>query len=301
MKDKISNKNITKYSLVTLFLAFAMTSQAADANSSFYSDLGLNLIGGAALIVIIAVLITLYKLLSLFIRMRELDIYQEHGIEKYLEEKKSNEGPWWKQFSRKLADVVPIEKEKDILLDHNYDGIRELDNNLPPWWLYGFYLSIAVSIFYIGFYHFSSYAKSSAEIYEMEMAAAKVQVDEFLSRQADVVDENNVELLTDEPSLSAGKSIFTTLCAVCHLEHGGGGALSVGPNLTDKYWIHGGSIKDVFTTIKYGVPEKGMISWKSQLRPADMHTVSSYILSLQGTNPPDAKEPQGDLYEPEDS
>ncbi|MGA0233687.1 MAG: c-type cytochrome, partial [Saprospiraceae bacterium] len=121
------------------------------------------------------------------------------------------------------------------------------------------------------------------------------------AKQANLVDETNVSLLTDEESLAGGKEIFTTLCAACHLDHGGGALNSVGPNLTDKYWLHGGSIVDVFSTIKYGVPDKGMISWRTQIRPADMQKVASYVLSLQGTNPLGAKEAQGELYEPESS
>ncbi len=253
---------------------------------------------GVVFMVILAALFAVYKVMELMIRMRELKIYEKHGLEDYIAEKEANKGPWWQRFSRKMTDVVPVAQEKDILLEHSYDGIRELDNNLPPWWLYGFYVSIAFGIFYIIFFHFSPYAKSSTQEYEIEMAEAAVQVENYLSTQADAIDETNVTFLTDEASLSAGKEIFNVQCIACHLEHGGGNEFSVGPNLTDEYWVHGGSIKDVFTTVKYGVPEKGMIAWNTQLRPVEMHQVSSYILSLQGTNPPGAKAPQGELYVP---
>jgi cytochrome c oxidase cbb3-type subunit 3 len=108
------------------------------------------------------------------------------------------------------------------------------------------------------------------------------------------VNESNVEMLIDESELALGETIFTTKCTPCHGMAGEGN--SIGPNLTDEYWLNGGGIKNVFKTIKYGVPEKGMISWKSQLRASDMHRVASYILSLQGTNPPNAKEPQGEIW-----
>ncbi|MBT8189387.1 MAG: c-type cytochrome [Bacteroidia bacterium] len=252
-------------------------------------------------LVIVAALNAIYKLMELLVRMREVEIYEKHGLEKFLEEKRMNEGSWWNRFSRRMTDAVPVTQEESILLDHEYDGIRELDNNLPPWWLYGFYVSIAFSIFYIIFFHFSAYAKTSTQEWELEMARAQEQVDKYLATQADLIDETNVTLLTDEASLEKGKSIFEAQCAACHLNHGGGNSVSVGPNLTDEYWIHGGGIKNVFTTVKYGVPEKGMIAWNTQLRPADIHAVSSYLLTLQGTNPEGAKEPQGEKWVPEEN
>ena len=251
-----------------------------------------------ALVVIIAAILAIYKIMELLVRMREVEIYERHGLEKFLEEKRLNEGSWWNRFSRRMTDAVPVSQESDIMLDHDYDGIRELDNNLPPWWLYGFYVTIGFSIFYIIFFHFSPYAMSSSEKYELEMAKAQEEVDAYLAKQADQIDENNVYQLTEADALAQGQEIFKAQCAACHLDHGGGSPVSVGPNLTDEYWIHGGSISDVFSTIKYGVPEKGMISWKTQLRPADMHAVASYIMTLQGTNPENARAPQGDLYVP---
>jgi cytochrome c oxidase cbb3-type subunit 3 len=182
------------------------------------------------------------------------------------------------------------------LLDHNYDGIRELDNNLPPWWLAMFYITIVMGVAYFGYYHLSGYGLSSEEYYLQEMATAEASVKEYVSNQAVAIDENTVVNLTDQESLDQGKFVYQLNCIVCHLESGGG---LVGPNLTDEYWINGGSIKDVFSTIKYGVPEKGMIAWGSQLRPAEMQSVSSYILSLVGTNPANAKDPQGEKYVPE--
>ncbi len=247
-------------------------------------------------VVLIAAFSAIYNLLNLMVKAREVKIYEKHGLESFLEEKRLNEGSWWQRFSRRMSDIVPIEKEKDIMFDHDYDGIRELDNNLPPWWLYGFYLTIAIAIFYMGYYHLSPYGKTSTEEYEMEMEKAAVEVEKYLARQADQVDETNVIALADEISISEGQEIFNTNCVACHLSHGGGSSVSVGPNLTDEYWIHGGGIKNVFKTIKYGVPEKGMIAWGEQMRASDMQKVASYVWSLQGTNPPGAKEPQGEIW-----
>jgi cytochrome c oxidase cbb3-type subunit 3 len=109
-----------------------------------------------------------------------------------------------------------------------------------------------------------------------------------------LIDENSVELSLDAGDIASGKEIFITKCAACHGQQGEGG---VGPNFADKYWIHGGDINSLFKTIKYGVPSKGMISWQSQLSPKEMQQVSSFIITLEGTNPPNQKEPQGELYD----
>jgi len=194
-----------------------------------------------------------------------------------------------------LSEAVPVEQEGDVMLDHEYDGIRELDNKLPPWWLYMFYFTMVFGVFYIGYYHFSS-GPSQQEEYEAEMALAAEQKAAFLAQSANNVDENSVVLLTDASAIEKGKATYTSLCIACHGPSGGSMPGGVGPNLTDEYWINGGGIKNVFKTIKYGVPAKGMIAWESQLTPVQMQEVASYILSLQGSNPENAKEPQGDKW-----
>jgi cytochrome c oxidase cbb3-type subunit 3 len=196
----------------------------------------------------------------------------------------------------KLTRTVEVEKEEDILMHHEYDGIRELDNVLPPWWLWLFYGTIIWSVVYIFNVHISGTWLHQADEYELEMAQAKAEVEAYLAKAAAAVDENTVTVMTDASALAAGKNTFVTYCKACHGENGEGNA--VGPNLTDAYWIHGGGVKEVFTTIKYGVVEKGMQSWKKDLKPTEMQQVASYILSLQGTNPANAKAPQGELWKP---
>ncbi|MBA3902031.1 MAG: c-type cytochrome [Bacteroidetes bacterium] len=191
----------------------------------------------------------------------------------------------------KLTDAKPIEQEADILLDHEYDGIHELDNNLPPWWKYGFYATIIFSVIYMVRFHVTGHGDLQEVEYQKEMAMAEVQKAEFMKLAANNVDESSVTYLEDAASLSAGKSIYMQNCAACH---GGSGEGGVGPNLTDEYWMHGGSVNDVFKLIKYGVPQKGMIAWQTQLSPIQIQEVTSFILSIQGTNPPNAKEPQGE-------
>ncbi len=204
---------------------------------------------------------------------------------------------FWTRFWLKINAFRPIEKEKDLDLGHDYDGIRELDNSLPPWWKYGFYLTIFLGVIYMYHYHLSGSGWSSAKEYQEEMAEAERQKAEYLKTAGDLVDETSATLLTDAASLASGKEIYTANCVACHGVEGQGG---VGPNFADEYWIHGGSVKDLFKVIKYGVPEKGMISWQSQLNPRKMQEVASYILTFQGTTPPNPKEPQGELYVPQE-
>jgi cytochrome c oxidase cbb3-type subunit III len=198
----------------------------------------------------------------------------------------------------KLNQSVAIEKEADIMLDHNYDGIRELDNNLPPWWKYGFYVSIVFSFVYVAHYHLLGTGKLQIDEYEDQLLQAKYEMAAYRKKAANLVDENNATVLTDAGSIAAGKAAFNTNCAACHGANGEGG---VGPNLTDDYWLHGGDIKDVFRTIKFGYPEKGMKAWQQDLGARQIHETASYIASLRGSKPANAKEPQGDLYVPADS
>lgn len=195
---------------------------------------------------------------------------------------------------KKLNDSVEIEKEKDIQLDHNYDGIKELDNNLPPWWKYGFYVSIIWGVIYFIWFHAGGSGLSSAEQYDKEIAEAKKQIEEYQKKSSNMVDENTVTLLTDASDIDAGKVNFEKTCFPCHGKLGEG--TQIAPNLTDDYWIHGGGIKNIFKTIKYGVPEKGMKSWKDDFSPKQISQITSYIMSIKGSNPPNAREPQGNLY-----
>ena len=194
-----------------------------------------------------------------------------------------------KQF---LTRSTPIEKETDILLEHEYDGIRELNNRIPPWFNYLFVGTIIFAVIYLFDYEIFETSPSQIEEYNMEIQTASLQKEELM-KTGTFLDENSVTVLDDIASLNKGKEIFTTNCVACHRPDAGG---LVGPNLTDDYWIHGGGIKNIFKTITNGVPEKGMISWKSQLNPKQIQEVGSYIISLYGTNPVNPKPPEGVKY-----
>ena len=179
------------------------------------------------------------------------------------------------------------------MLDHDYDGIHELDNALPPWWKYGFYITVLLAVVYLLRFHVWGSGPTPEQEYATEMNRAHLQIQAYMEKTKDLVDENNVPL-TDAAGVEAGQAIYMKTCVACHGQKGEGG---VGPNLTDDYWIHGGSVTSIFKTIKYGFPEKGMQSWQAQYTPKQMQQLSSFIKTLQGTNPPNAKGPQGELYQ----
>ena len=189
--------------------------------------------------------------------------------------------------------AVPIEEEASILMDHDYDGIRELDNDLPPWWKYGFYLTIVFALVYLIIFHVTHTGDSQLTEYNKEMAQADADLAAYRKTAANAVDETTVKLLTDAESLAKGKELFHDNCVACHNQQGQG---LVGPNLTDDYWLHGGKINDVFKTIKFGYPEKGMKAWKDDFSGSQIAMLASYIKSLHGTNPPNPKEKQGELF-----
>lgn len=228
---------------------------------------------------------SLYK-----ISMQLLGVEERKKKEAALKAKNAIKEP---SIIEKLNASVSIEKEKDIMLDHDYDGIKELDNDLPPWWKYGFYVSIVFSVIYLIHYHVINTGKLQDAEYNEQLLIAKMEADEYRKKAANFVDENNAILLTDNESIASGKSIYMDNCGACHGRAGEGG---VGPNLTDNYWLHGGGIKDIFKTIKYGWPDKGMKAWQLDLGAKQIHEVSSYIKSLVGSNPPNGKEKQGVLF-----
>lgn len=194
-----------------------------------------------------------------------------------------------KKINTILTDAVAIEEEHTILMQHEYDGIRELDNNLPPWWLWGFYGTIVFAVVYLFNYHVFKTADLQYKAYNKEMAKAKKEVDAYLSKMAMNVDETNATLLTDKEALSSGKALFAANCVVCHNPNGEG---NIGPNLTDDAWIYTPDVKDIFKTIKMGTPN-GMPEHASKLNPIQIQQVASFVLSM-----PYAKglEPKGKIF-----
>lgn len=200
---------------------------------------------------------------------------------------------WWTRLDKKVfTKAIPVEKEADILLDHNYDGIKELDNSLPPWWKYGFYITIFIGVIYLFNYHVFGSGKNPSEEYMAEIENAKVEMEIYESKNKDKIDENNVPM-ADATGLTIAQNIYSGKCVACHGPDGGGGA---GPNLTDNYWLHKGSLNDIYKSIKVGYPDKGMQSWASVYTPKEISYLASYIKKMHGTKSQNPKAPQGDLY-----
>lgn len=193
--------------------------------------------------------------------------------------------------------IVKTKEDLDTLLmrDHSYDGIMELDNKAPAWFQFLFYITIVFSVIYMINFHILKKDNLMIDEYMQEMTVAQQEKD-LLIKSGGLINETNVAILNSPEDIKAGKDIFTINCISCHGNLGEG---TVGPNLTDDYWIHGGGIKNVFATISNGVPAKGMITWKAQLNPKQIQQVSSFVLTLHGTKPPNGKQPEGNLFKEE--
>ena len=302
---QVSKQSATKAMMIFVVVMGSMfsnklsaqaTSVIADSTkvvtTDFYGGLSYNTFWTMTSVILLELLVVF--LLVLFIR----NIFRAiHPIKKIIVAGKVQSDSWlvktWHQLDKQFfTKAVPLDKEADLLLDHDYDGIKELDNALPPWWKYGFYITIVVAVFYLLKFEVWHTGMNPTEEYNKEMTTAKIETEAYLASAKENVDENSVTEL-DVAGIAAGKAIFAKTCVPCHLAEGQG---LVGPNLTDEYWIHGGGIKDIFKTIKYGYPDKGMQSWQSTYSPVQMQQLASYIRSLKGTNPPNPKAPQGDLY-----
>lgn len=278
--------------VVTTAISFNLSAQEAITvvtAPTNYGGLSATSFWGLMSVVLIEVIIIFMLVynLKLLLKLEEPKVIavNEAAVEK---------GPgFWEKWWDKINRFKPVKEEASIDLGHNYDGIRELDNRLPPWWLYGFYVTIIFAGIYLWRYHVAYSAPLSEDELKIAMQKGEEEKLAYLKQAANNIDETNVTLLTDAADIEAGKTIFVKTCATCHKADGGG---MVGPNLTDDYWIHGGSVADIFKTIKYGVPDKGMQSWKDSYSPKQMAQIVSFIKSIKGTNPPGAKEPQGELY-----
>lgn len=216
------------------------------------------------------------------------------GIEHFSVAAKKQVPYGWKRIWERMNRFKSLEEEASIDTGHSYDGIRELNNVTPPWFIAGFALSILFSITYLWRYHVAKAAPLQIEEYENSVSEAKEKIEAYLKTQANNVDENSVQLL-DASGIAAGQALFASNCVACHGPEGQGAA--IGPNLADNYWLHKGGIKDIFKSIKYGWPEKGMRSWKEDFSPNQIAQLASYVYALRNTHPANPKEAQGELYE----
>lgn len=276
---------------IVFFIIFGLTEYVIDSGEQ-----PAFIVYPAVLLFLLLVLFILISIQGIISALENVLLHKlnDEAKARYLAEKESSQAfTWIKNTYKKLLGSKPMEQESEITLDHNYDGIRELDNNLPPWWLYGFYISIIFGAVYLLKFHVFNGSNQYQEL-ETELAEAKEAIEAYKKTAKDLVDANTVTLLTEASDLSTGKALFETNCVACHMADGGGG---IGPNLTDPYWILGGDVKSVFSVISEGGRSgKGMIAWKQQLKPLEIAQVASYVLSFQGTTPANPKDPEGDLW-----
>ena len=269
---------------------------AAEASTSIWDDPMLTFYVVVGFIFMLAILVLLVAVYML----RVLNYMNQQAAQERAERlgiPYVPEPTFWEKLWQQSNDFVPVEKEASITLDHNYDGIKELDNHLPPWWTGLFLGTIAFAIVYLLFYHVFNTLPSQQAEYDTEVAIAQEQLKKLqAANPVAAIDETNVEATTDALALAEGKQIFLNTCASCHRKDGGG---DIGPNLTDDYWKHGGTVKDIFKTVRHGVQGTNMIAWEGVISPEKMKNVSSYVLTLRGTNPANPKKPEGDLVKPE--
>lgn len=296
-RQLLEKSKTSKMLTVIMLLGLSFLSQVASAQDAAanavkeipnYGGLSENTYYIFLTVLLIEVIVILF--LAFFIRKMYTELLPEkikHAGEK------SKLAAWWSSLDKKIfTKAIPVEKEADVLLDHDYDGIKELDNSLPPWWKYGFYITVVVGFIYLLNFHVFGIGLNPAQEYNAEMENARIKKEIYEANNKDRIDESNVPMAAAD-GIQAGKNLFETNCAACHLKDGGG---SVGPNLTDDYWLHKGSLTDIYKTIKLGYADKGMQSWSSTFSPKEISFLASYIKTLRGTKPLTPKAQQGEFY-----
>lgn len=271
-------KKSLAFTLLSAIPALVFGQSTGSFVETYFSEIVLSIALGVALVALLLLIVTL-QAVAVFRKT-------EAG-EKEVKE------TWFSKWWQSINSFKPMEQETVVLTTHEYDGIRELDNNLPPWWKGLFYVTIVFGVIYLVNFHIIGVGQTQAEEYETEMAVAAKEVAEYKASLL-ALEGPSEEPVTGPEAIAAGKVVYQKFCSACHGAQGQGG---IGPNFTDQYWIHGGSMANIITTIEEGVPTKGMIAWKNQLSGAEIQQVSAFIYDLEGTDPDGQKEPQGDLYE----
>lgn len=299
---KKRNKNFEKGGILLLILGFSLfssfPSMAQEATAEVVAPSS-PLIGGLSktsfYLLFSIIILELAAIFGLIYAMRSILNPLSEAIEEdesKVKGKKAKKYAWFEKLNNTKS--VDSASEAEISLGHDYDGIGELDNPTPPWWQWGFRLSVVFAVIYMWVYFVGKNAPLQLEELANANEKAAIAKEAYLANSANRVDENNVVFLTDEGDLIAGKTLFLNNCAACHLEDGGG---LIGPNLTDKYWLHGGHVNDIFKVIKYGVQGTGMKSWENDFSAKQIQQLTSFVHTLKGTTPKVGKEAQGEAEE----
>lgn len=293
-KKESSNKSSSSKIIGLLVAGLFLISSPAMAQDAAVVDAGPSMIPDSEVVRWVLYVVIALEVIAIFLFAKLIRFFT--GIDAHTANASELKGIFNIDLSgiwNKMNKFKSIEEEASIDTGHSYDGIRELNNVTPPWFIAGFALSILFAIVYMYRYHVAESAPLQIEEYTIDVAEAKIRQAEYLKTQANNVDESTVVLLGAD-GIASGQALFASNCVACHGDKGQGA--SVGPNLADNYWIHKGSIQDIFKSIKYGWQEKGMKSWKDDFSPNQIAQIASYVYSLKGSNPPGAKEPQGELY-----
>lgn len=289
-KEKQQNKGVASSLMIIGLMLTSQVLFAQDATTTDAAKTASATIGGMPVstfyVMASVIFLELFIIIALLLNIKFLIKTEKEKIATAAEiaEEKRTKLSWWDKFNK----LKPVSEEASLDLGHEYDGIRELNNRLPPWWLYGFYLTIIFAVVYLWRFHVSHTGPSSAEEYNRSVASAELKIKEYLKSKGDAVDENTVTLLTSKEDLAEGKANYLKSCVSCHTETGAG---NVGPNLTDNYWLNGNSLKSIFKTIRYGV--NAMPQWQAAYSNKQIAQLASYVKSLHGTNPANPKAPQG--------
>jgi cytochrome c oxidase cbb3-type subunit 3 len=300
-KKRQGNSSIK--SLMLILLSSVLSSVAQSQTNTMALDIpntnnfgGLSSMNFYALATVIALELMVILFLSFMVRRTFRELTGQADAAALKTRKTLTIGALWSRIDKKwMTRAIPLEEEADILLDHDYDGIRELDNALPPWWKYGFYITIFIAVIYVFNFHVWGIGKNPEQEYAEEMLEGKRIEELYKAKTKNLVDENNV-VISDATGIETGKILYTQSCVACHGTKGEGG---IGPNLTDEFWIHGGSMNNIYNTLKIGYPEKGMQSWQTMFSPVQLKNLASYVKSIKGTNPPNPKVPQGIIFSDE--
>lgn len=285
-------KKYIKNTLPVLFalIALPMTAQQlGDPNEPFtfnemIGGMGntlLYIILGIALLMLVMVTFVYYSVLGL------RDKILAENDPSY--EAKAKQSLWGRIFQ-----VSHTSTDKEKMLEHQYDDIQELDNPIPGWFMTLFYGTVVFGIVYWINYQVIDGGKPQNEEYVAQIEQAKLDYEIYLKTAGDKINAETVTLLADKDAIAKGQELFAKNCVACHGKLAEG--TSIAPNLTDEYWLHGGGVKNVFKTITDGVELKGMKSWKKDFSPVQIQQIASYVLSLQGSKPANAKEPQGEKW-----
>ncbi len=282
MKKIYKNKYIM--AMVGLFFAGPVVAQGTMTSNEMVFLFAAGFVFVVALLVLL-VSVYLLQILKVFVNKESARIAEEKGVEI------AEEPSFWDRFNKSFNKTVELEKEESILLDHDYDGIKELDHHLPPWFKLLFIGGVVFGVVYMFVYHVFGTLPLPSEELKNELAVAntaKQQTEEV------IIDVNTLEASVDPAVLANGKKAFERQCASCHRTDLGG---SIGPNLTDDHWINGGGVQNIFKTIRDGGrPGKGMIAWSSSMSASKMSDLASYIVSKQGSNPDNPKQAEGEVW-----